>query len=138
MECNDCNEVLFIDVAQTRKLYEEAGPNHCECANCKNYYNQLNQLSQACRELFDSMGIDLAKCRELWCYSPNDCNKMSHYSGCFPIVGRIFADDGQKGVTKNWVEYEFVPFTFRLRFERLNTGGLCLGFEADFPTLIYN
>lgn len=124
--------VLSIDKDKTKELSNSIDFIPCDCNDCKHYYECIKELVPEAKLFFDSIGIVLDKCQELWCYFPDD-NGFSHYSGYFKVAMKASAKKSKDSITKNWEALDFGKCHFRIRLEIDKNGNTILGFEADLP-----
>lgn len=125
-------EFFTLDREGTRALSKREEPVSCQCPDCRWYCRWMEQLPRDAQALFEALGLDPLRCRELWAYFPGD-NGWSHYSGYFPVVIRGTGEPGWHAVARDWREWDFGSCRFRLRLEDAAGGELVLGFEADLP-----
>lgn len=78
-------DIYETDKRKTEQINSSSDFIPCGCHDCQEYYRAVEKLSPEGKNFFDTLGIHLLKCKELWCYHPNDkgCN---HYSGYFNVV----------------------------------------------------
>lgn len=79
--------IIEADVTETKKQYEKAWPDLCECGRCRNFYEAVNHLPAEKTALFKQFGINPSLCNDLGEHGKE--NGLHLYAGSYPIVGRL-------------------------------------------------
>lgn len=84
--------IVDIDVDKTRIFYQTAENirDGCDCSGCRNFEKALPHLQQEVNLVFDKMGIDIKKPREVYvnCLNPDG---TLFYAGFYHICGKLIS-----------------------------------------------
>lgn len=81
---------IDVDVEKTKAFYETAEyiTEGCECQMCRNFEKAIELVDDDVKAVFQKMGIDMKKAREVWGNSEPKKSKMC-YSGFYHVCGRV-------------------------------------------------
>lgn len=79
---------LDINIARTRKFYENEAYESCDCDGCRNFAQAYSMIPDTVQAFFQQFGIDLGKPAEMTAYVSHDGN-MTLYGGFYHICGTI-------------------------------------------------
>lgn len=133
--------VIDVDVSRTKRFYEEFHfiTEDCSCSYCANYILACEKFPPEIKNLFDSLGINPCKEREVSEFMENDDGTHLYHS-FYHIVGRVIEGpklDEKETSTYNLTGFE-IGFTENIDLvpEKFPRPTLQIEFEMNIPWVL--